>query len=1031
MPNFPRPIALSLFSGAGGLDIGFHTAGFKIIACVEKEASFCQTLQLNLGRYLEPDCKILNRDIQQLQPDEIPVQQIEFIIGGPPCQSFSAIGRRAGGIDGIRDERGSLFEYYCGLVQYYQPKGFLFENVRGILGANHGKDWQFIVDAFARLGYQLFYRVLDCADYGVPQHRERLILVGTKERDFKFPRPTHGTDSPSQKPYISAGEAIADLQDPEEPLHSYSGKYGKLLEEVPPGMNYHYFTREMGYSNPIFAWRSRFSDFLYKADPEKPVRTIVAKMGAYSGPFHWKNRKFTLQEFKRLQTFPDEYDFFGNLNTALQQLGNSVPPTFAEQLAKAVLQQLFNIPLGLDLLEKDEKLSFDGRKSKKAKVTRTKRLIPIETVQLNLFDSISTLSNSLDTKKLPKLADFNNETIFHYPSLKQRIRITTQKLCETGSIYRFCTQRVGENCFIDVYRYDAEKLINHQLLRYVLKFNHLIGDGIKKIECTLFSNSSEDLPVAWDAIEDCLSRYSGYQTMMDVYGHFTEPHPIFDLRMDILTEKPSFLLLFAKEFSLFEATKKVLPEGVLQKLCGEEQSFALTKVAHKLRELRFDIRVHETNTTIPPGYFRCCYPFTININKQISVTWKQRSTEKSMVVVSEYNLKLSQAFIQAKSILQAENVYEAILDYKKVSALAHPLKTLKNENEVLLGKTVADSLETIVNNFGQNKYLYSILITSLVEKLVHPNQDIRYAQDGLPGGYSNRSKDAVHVTPFLKRHGLTSCAASGAESGRNFERPYPYTLNFDAKPKGKGNREAFLGIIHAVQVEGIDPFPCIVLLMALDLRNKQKAVFQYPQPQGLTIQQIFDAVIEHHQKAQGQGRSRLPVLAIQAIYQCLVVELSRYQDTTLRNPPNRHTANDKEGWIGDIQIDRLDGTPFEGLEVKSGIKITADMVRALPEKFAGQAVERYYILSTSDPYIAKNEFDEVMQTVEQVRQSTGCQVIVNGLNQSLRYYLRLISDTNKFSINYTEQIQTDLDVKDEHREVWAQILANLDKFTSS
>lgn len=116
----------------------------------------------------------MHRDIRQLEPAEIAVNQIDFIIGGPPCQSFSAIGRRAGGIDGIRDERGSLFEHYCRLVQHYQPKGFLFENVRGILGANQGKDWQFIIDAFAQLGYQLFYRVLDCADYGVPQQTRTL-----------------------------------------------------------------------------------------------------------------------------------------------------------------------------------------------------------------------------------------------------------------------------------------------------------------------------------------------------------------------------------------------------------------------------------------------------------------------------------------------------------------------------------------------------------------------------------------------------------------------------------------------------------------------------------------------------------------------------------------------------------------------------------------------------------------------------------------------------------------------------------------
>jgi hypothetical protein len=256
------------------------------------------------------------------------------------------------------------------------------------------------------------------------------------------------------------------------------------------------------------------------------------------------------------------------------------------------------------------------------------------------------------------------------------------------------------------------------MLRYNIKFHHLIGDGIKQIECTLFSNSSEDIAVAWDAIEDCLSDCSGYATMMDVYGHFTEPHPIFDLRMDILTEKPSFLLQFAQEFSFFEATKKVLPGDFLQKIYVKKQSFELKNIAQMLRKLRFDVRVNETNTAIPPGYFRCCYPFTININKQVSVAWRQRSTQKSMLVTSEYSLKLSQAFLQAESLVQADNVDRAILEYKKNnSALAHPLKTIeKNGNEVLLGKTVAEGLETIVNNFGQNKYLYSILITSLVKK---------------------------------------------------------------------------------------------------------------------------------------------------------------------------------------------------------------------------------------------------------------------------------------------------------------------------
>lgn len=394
-----------------------------------------------------------------------------------------------------------------------------------------------------------------------------------------------------------------------------------------------------------------------------------------------------------------------------------------------------------------------------------------------------------------------------------------------------------------------------------------------------------------------------------------------------------------------------------------------------------------------------------------------------MLAKNQYSIILSQVFSQAEELVNSKNIDEAISKYKQKHAFFNqPLKMQPSKSEVMLGQTVAEGIETLIKNLNQNKYLYSILITSLVEKIVHPNQDIRYAQTELVGGYSNRSTDQNHVTPFLKHHGLTACATSGAESGRNFERPYPYTLDYVGKPRGKGNREAFLGILHAVQEEGVDPFPCIVLLMTLDLKNKQQVIYKYPQPQGLTIQQIYDAVIEHHQKARGNGRARLPVLAIQGVYKCLITELARYQFKILRNPPNRHTANDKDGWIGDVQIDRLDETPFEGVEVKSERKITSGMVSILPDKFAGYAVDRYYILSTAEPYISAEQKDEVMQIVERVRQQTGCQVIVNGLNQSLRYYLRLVSEPNQFLKNYTEQIQNDLDVKDEHRKLWVEIL---------
>ena len=257
----------SLFSGAGGLDIGFHQAGFDIVGCVEIEKLFCQTLARNAanGKYLAATCRIFNQNISTFDVSKLNLPPIDFIIGGPPCQTYSASGRRIGGAAGLEDPRGQLFEYYCHILEQLNPKGFLFENVRGLFGVNDGAAWKAIVHAFSSLGYKLSFRLLDAAAYGVPQHRERIFLVGTRaDQDFLFPRPLFGPDSKTKRPYLTAGEALADLQDPAEPYHEYNGKYGYLLAGIPEGMNYSFYTAEMGHPDPVFAWRSKFSSFLYK-----------------------------------------------------------------------------------------------------------------------------------------------------------------------------------------------------------------------------------------------------------------------------------------------------------------------------------------------------------------------------------------------------------------------------------------------------------------------------------------------------------------------------------------------------------------------------------------------------------------------------------------------------------------------------------------------------------------------------------------------------------------------------------------------
>ncbi len=356
-----KPIkVLSLFSGAGGLDIGFRDVGFEIVQAVELEEKFSETLRANV---YQEGTKVECIDIRKYKPPK--GLSIDFVIGGPPCQTFSAAGRRAAGVQGIEDERGMLFREYVRILEKLDPKGFLFENVYGIKGAQEGKAFELILKGFKDAGYHVTWRVLDAADYGVPQHRERMIIVGSKKKGFFFPRPTHGPDSPGQISQVSAKQALQNVNTGDEKIISgINGRFGHLLSDIPPGLNYSYFTQKMGHPRPIFAWRSKFSDFLYKADPNVPIRTLKAQGGQYTGPFHWDSRPFTVAELKRLQTFPDDYVIVGGRQTAIHQIGNSVPPQLSRVLASQVLLQFFGIeqPVKLPLLRESEVLTFRKRK---------------------------------------------------------------------------------------------------------------------------------------------------------------------------------------------------------------------------------------------------------------------------------------------------------------------------------------------------------------------------------------------------------------------------------------------------------------------------------------------------------------------------------------------------------------------------------------------------------------------------------------------------------------------------------------------
>lgn len=411
---------LSLFSGGGGLDIAFHDASFDIVQMVELEAKYVQTLEKNSipGKWLE-NSRPICIDIKEFIPG--PELEVDFIIGGPPCQTFSAAGRRAAGVAGTSDSRGTLFQEYVRLLKKLQPKGFLFENVYGIVGAQKGEAWQEIQNAFKEAGYTIHFRVLDAADYGVPQHRERLFIVGLREGSYLFPYPTHGPDSPDQQPFYSAAEAVegADTSDAESDI---KGRHGHLLANIPPGLNYSFYTEEMSHPQPVFSWRSKFSDFLYKADPYTPVRTIKAQGGQYTGPFSWENRRFTIAELKRLQTIPDAYEIVGNRQVCIEQIGNSVPPQLGRILALSILEQVMGValPFSMHYLPSTMHLGFRQRKRQLTEIYAQKAKAAIDNLQLTSMASASCVTQGKAVRFLSSNFAWTERKLSH--SLKVNLK---------------------------------------------------------------------------------------------------------------------------------------------------------------------------------------------------------------------------------------------------------------------------------------------------------------------------------------------------------------------------------------------------------------------------------------------------------------------------------------------------------------------------------------------------------------------------------------------------------------------------------
>lgn len=295
---------LSLFSGAGGLDLGLVQAGHKIIWANDIDKDAVKTYKHNIGNH------IICEDIKNITIENL--ANADVVVGGFPCQGFSLANMQRN----IDDERNELYKFFYSIIKIKQPQFFIAENVKGILSIGKGTVIKQIVSDFEAAGYLAETHLVNMANYGVPQTRQRVIIVGqrkdiAKNMLFRFPLPSHSNKkNDNLKPWVTIESAISRFPNP-----SMSNEF----------LNHIYSAYKVEYRN--FTGHRQ-------TDPQKPSPTILARGNGKGGvcaiPHYNGERRLTIRESAAIQTFPDDFEFFGAMNSCYRQIGNAVPVKFAK-----------------------------------------------------------------------------------------------------------------------------------------------------------------------------------------------------------------------------------------------------------------------------------------------------------------------------------------------------------------------------------------------------------------------------------------------------------------------------------------------------------------------------------------------------------------------------------------------------------------------------------------------------------------------------------------------------------------------------
>lgn len=340
--------AISLFSGCGGLDIGTQMAGVKVLSSLDFYEDSVWSLRSNKffqhsEHYHEDICNVTGKNFKEIIKKNNPNKLI--LVGGPPCQPFSKAGywvtnenRKA------NDDPRNMIVPYFKLISEIRPDGFVLENVESILHPSNRAAVETIIENMEKLEYNYTLLKINAADYGIPQKRKRVFFLASKKNIAANILQTHGDEKARANnlqllPYERVIDWIGKYDLPEyfcDEQVDTQGKWEYELTCIPPGQNYIALSEKAGHPNPIFVAGKRYWSSLLKLHPLHPSWTIIASPGHWEGPFHWTNRRLSIRECAAIQTFPEDYVFYGSERSVRKQIGNAVPPL----LAKKIIEEL-------------------------------------------------------------------------------------------------------------------------------------------------------------------------------------------------------------------------------------------------------------------------------------------------------------------------------------------------------------------------------------------------------------------------------------------------------------------------------------------------------------------------------------------------------------------------------------------------------------------------------------------------------------------------------------------------------------------